>query len=215
MTTPSKSVPGKFTYRVYACLFALVGVIVIAALAGFIDKLMARRAMGIVFGLIMVTSGNFLPKLVNPQLSGHSQSSASHRLIGWVLVLSGAALVIALLILPDALVAICTSIIGLGGLVLSGFLILGSRWSNRSLDATQSPDSIDQNDIAQSKAKIEINTFHILHGIAWVFVILLADIIWGADALKWSLIGFAVSMTIFPATLKNRPVNPRYRGDGC
>jgi hypothetical protein len=215
MTTPAKSVPGRLTYRVYAFLFALVGVIVIAALAGFIDKLMARRAMGIVFGLIMVTSGNFLPKLVNPQLSGQSQSSPSHRLIGWVLVLSGAALVIALLVLPDTLVAIWTSIIGLGGLVLSGFLVLGARWNNRNLDTTQAADSVDQIDLAQSKAKIETTTFHILHGIAWVFVILLADIIWGADALKWSLIGFAVSVTIFPATLRNRPVNPRYRGDGC
>jgi hypothetical protein len=215
MTTPSKSVPGKLTYRIYCFLFALVGIIAIAGLAGFIDKLMARRAMGIVFGLIMVTSGNFLPKLVNPQLTSQSQSSRSHRLIGWILVLSGAALASALLFLPDALVAVWTSIIGLGGLVLSGFLILGSCWSNRNLAATQAANGVDQSDIAQSKAKIETTTFHILHGIAWVFVILLADIIWGADALKWTLIGFAVSMTIFPATLKNRPINPRYRGDGC
>ncbi len=215
MTSTSKPVPGKTTYRIYGFLFALVGIIVIAGLAGFIDKLMARRAMGIVFGLIMVTGGNFLPKLVNPQLTSQSQSSRSHRLIGWILVMSGAALAIALLTLPDALVAIWTSIIGLGGLVLSGFLILGSRWNNRNLDATQSADRLDQSDIAQSNAKIETTTFHILHGIAWVFVMLLTEIIWGADALKWTLIGFAVSMTVFPATLKNRPINPRYRGDGC
>lgn len=197
MVTNVRPIPGKYTYGAYGLLFLMIVITVILALIGVIDRLMARRIMGGLFGVIMVVSGNFLPKMIRPwQVT--KNSGQFQRLIGWILVLSGTAMFGVSVIAYDDVAPIWTVIIALIGLILSSLTVVFNHWQySRSQNQVQNlSDDVLQLEIRQSS--INRALMQILHAMAWVCVMFAAEIKWGPESLSWIMIGFAVSLALLP-----------------
>ena len=64
----------------------------------------ARRARGVIFGVGLVTAGNYLPKVLSPWRADEEPPGwqPAQRFFGWVAALCGAALVVVWLSLPVA-----------------------------------------------------------------------------------------------------------------
>jgi len=72
-------------------------------LGAVVDPDVARRAMMLVLGLVLMVIGNGLPKKLTPLAAlrcDAAQTQAFHRLAGWTWVLAGLALAIAWAVLP-------------------------------------------------------------------------------------------------------------------
>jgi hypothetical protein len=197
----TRLVPGKLTYSVYGFLFSLIAITVIIALIGAIDKFMARRIMGGLFGLIMIVSGNFLPKMIRPwQVSYHK--SLFQRLTGWILVLSGLGMVGAMSMASDEMTPILTAFIALSGLFISAAMVIFGKWQDRN-HKNQDYD-LPNDDFLNDSRQVSIQRalVHILNAMAWVCVMFAAELIWGSNSLNWILIGYVISIAIIPTPLK-------------
>tara|TARA_R110002051_G_scaffold71405_1_gene128811 strand:+ start:490 stop:1116 length:627 start_codon:yes stop_codon:yes gene_type:complete len=201
MTQITKPVPGKTTFAVYGVLFAAFAACAIAKETGYIDNVSAKRAVGMIFGLMMIVTGNFLPKLIHAS----SQSPAllkSRRLTGWLFVLTGAILIIALSLLPATHVPLWTALIGLGG-----FLAVGLNAALANLSAARHPGLGAKTGQVHSPAvprgtNTWLSAMYILHAIGWVFAMFLADIIWGDKSMVWMLVGFTIANSVLALTYK-------------
>jgi hypothetical protein len=199
------TIPGRYSLGVYGLLFFMIAITVIMALLGFIDKLMARRIMGGLFGLILIVSGNFLPKMIRPwQVS--NKSGQFQRLIGWILVLAGMAMVGVSIIAYDDWAPIWTVIIALTGLFFSTLIVVINRWQDRKSQHQTQNLSNEVLSIELRQASIQRALAYILHAMAWVCVMFAVEIIWGPQSLSWSLIGYALSLTLLPSTLNQKKI---------
>jgi hypothetical protein len=193
----------KLTFSAFCVLFAAVAGVVLLAILGIIEKPIAPRLMGIVFGLMMMLmlTGNMLPKIVDP-LRSLSRLGRSQRTIGWFLFLAGAALVAILPFLPTYMVAYTALVTGGSSLALAGALILGLNWEAKTTVPT--PMALSQNDLAQADhaALLRRVAFDILHGIAWAFIFMSTATLWGKDDFFWVCIAFAVSIAVFSTAVR-------------
>ena len=125
MTASTQIAPGRSSSVALVALLVAFAGVVIAKETGQIDGILAKRGVGALLGLIMVVTGNILPKLIFP-LSRAARVGAAERLCGWILVLTGLTLVAAFALLPDEGVAFWGAVIGLVGFVGVGLTLLGS-----------------------------------------------------------------------------------------
>mgnify|MGYP003665890195 CR=1 FL=1 len=92
MTASTPQAPGRSSSTALVVLLIAFAGVVIAKESGQIDGVMAKRGVGALLGLMMVVTGNFLPKLIFP-LTRSARVGAAERLCGWILVLTGLTLV--------------------------------------------------------------------------------------------------------------------------
>lgn len=178
-------------------VITVIGVAFIKEFGG-IDNMAAKRIIGMAMGGLLIVAGNLLPKLVLP-LGGRRDNprAAAERLAGLLFVMAGLVQIAAWLFAPqDA--PLIASIAGLSAVALAGanYLLKSIRRPARA--ASGADPHVRENRLLIGKRDV---VFHILHALAWVFAMFLADEIWGDAAAKWMVIGFVLSQGMFIAAL--------------
>jgi hypothetical protein len=99
---------------------AVVAAIAIVKSAGMIDAAVAKRATGLVIGLLIVITGNFVPKMRPLSAPGRDPSrvNASERFAGWTLVFAGIAYIALFAFAPLDRARMLSSTIGIAAMVL-------------------------------------------------------------------------------------------------
>ena len=199
MTAFIQRTPDRASSVALVCLFLAFAGVVVAKETGQIDGVMAKRGVGALMGLIMVVTGNVLPKLIFP-LTRAARIGTAERVSGWILVLTGLALVAAFALLPDDGVAFQGALIGLVGFAGVGLTILGSGRSMRGdqqVDPTVSP-------LAYRSAKARVSAIFILHAIAWAFAMFVADALFGDRAAVWMVVAFSIANGLLALILRKQ-----------
>ena len=195
MTASTPQAPGRSSSTALVVLLIAFAGVVIAKETGQIDGVMAKRGVGALLGLIMVVTGNILPKLIFP-LTRTAGVSAAERLSGWILVLTGLTLVAAFVLLPDDGVALWGALIGLAGFAGVGLTIVASGWSMQRDGVDGLAEAAGAGSVAYRSAKVRLSAIIILHAIAWVFAMFVADVLWGDRAGVWMVVGFVFANSL-------------------
>ena len=198
MTASTSLTPGRSSSVALVTLLLVFAGVVIAKETGQIDGVMAKRGVGALLGLIMVVTGNVLPKLIFP-LTRTARIGAAERLCGWILVLTGIALVAAFALLPDEGVAFQGALIGLVGFVGVGLTLVSSGWSMQH-DGLSEPGGAGP--LACRSAQVRVSAIFILHAIAWAFAMFVADAIWGDQAAIWMVVAFTIANSLLALVLR-------------
>ena len=197
MTASTQPAPGRSSMAALVVLFVAFAGVVIARETGQIDGVLAKRGVGALLGAIMVVTGNFLPKLIFP-LTRSPRAGAAERLCGWILVLTGLTLIAAFALLPDEGVVFQGAVIGLIGFAGVGLTLLRSgRPAGRDQRA-------DPGALAYRNAGVRVGAIFILHAIAWVFAMFIADVLFGDRAAIWMVIGFTIANGLLALPLRNQ-----------
>lgn len=192
MTSSFSRSPGRVSSAALVALILAVGGVAIARETGQIDGVMARRGMGAALGLIMIVTGNILPKLIFPR-TGDARAGAAERLCGWILVATGLALVAGFSLIADDHVALGGSVIGLVGFASVALTLLTSRWSLGERRGESAATNIGEAGVAARRGQVRVSAVLILHAIVWVFAMFIADEIWGDRAGVWMVTGFTLA----------------------
>jgi hypothetical protein len=140
-------------------------------LTGFLDPLVARRGVGTVLGLMLVATGNFVPKLrLFQPATGTAHSDAIDRFAGRIFVACGLAFAAVFLFAPADRLFILSPII-----VLAGFLGVFARWLAWNGKRPH---------LTVGRLMLTI----MLATIAWTGAIFFADAAWGDDVSRWMAI---------------------------
>ena len=118
MSKPSPTVLSVRTVVGFLSLFAAMVGVAIAKKTGMIDYGLAKRCVGIVLGLMLIGTGNLLPKFrlfESPRLDP-AQGLAATRFAGWTFVLTGSVYVAVWALAPTSSVVLVSSLVGLGRL---------------------------------------------------------------------------------------------------
>ena len=120
----------------------IIGGLVVAVLAfaaakefGIVEGAVAKRAVAMIFGVILIVTGNLLPKLVLPlsaQRRDPVRAKAAERIAGWILVLAGILYITVWFLTPPADAMLISSAIGLGAFVLAS-----AAWARGALSRNQ------------------------------------------------------------------------------
>lgn len=159
-------------------LVAIMMAFAVAKKTGLLDPILAKRGAAAMIGLMLVVSGNFVPKLRLFQPDGGSATPVD-RLAGWVFVISGLAFAAVWLFAPlqDALVA--SPMIG-----VAGFLLVLARW----LGWQEKPEHRGLPRMTAGRLTLAM----LLVSILWTFGIFFADTIWGDTVAQWMAISFTL-----------------------
>lgn len=161
-------------------LVAGMAAFAIAKKTGMLDPDIAKRGAAAMIGLVLVVTGNFVPKLrLFQPPDGAAGASAVDRFAGWTFVICGAAFVAVWLFAPIGKAMLASPLIGVGG-----FLVVLARWLAWSGRHTSSAMP------ALTPARVTIGL--LLISILWTFGIFLADALWGDAASQWLAIIFPV-----------------------
>ncbi len=107
----------------------VVGVLVLAATKefGILDASIVKRAVGMVFGTMLIVAGNILPKITQP-LNSQRRNAVSIRMVeriaGWIFVVTGIAYISVWLFAPGEYAMLISSIVG-----LSAFVLVATIWA--------------------------------------------------------------------------------------
>jgi hypothetical protein len=114
----------------------LVATVLAFALAkefGVIDASLAKRVVGMIFGVILIGTGNVLPKIVQP-LNAHryniNRAIVSDRFMGRTFVLAGILYLAIWVLAPKENAMLISSVIGLGA-----FVIVFATWALKAITA--------------------------------------------------------------------------------
>ncbi|HIG23952.1 MAG TPA: hypothetical protein EYG02_10230 [Henriciella marina] len=165
--------------------FGLVAIMMgfaIAKKTGAMNPDLARRGAAAMIGLVLVVTGNFVPKLrlFQPK-DGAPGASAVDRFAGWVFVACGAAFTAVWLFAPIDKAMLGSPMIG-----VAGFLLVLARWlawkGNRTTGLMPR--------FTPGRFAIVL----LLISILWVFAIFFADATWGDSVAQWMAIGFTIAV---------------------
>lgn len=167
----------------------------VGKLAGSLDPLLARRGVGAILGLMLVATGNFVPKLrlFEPR-SGNADSHSIDRFAGWIFVVCGLAFAVVFLLAPADLVFVVPPLI-----VVAGFLAVLARWLMwKGKQAPTRPMTAQPGRAtARETGRLAIATM--LATVLWVSTIFLADSVWGDDIARKMAIAFPILLIVFTA----------------
>ncbi|MGH8427287.1 MAG: hypothetical protein ACRES7_04800 [Gammaproteobacteria bacterium] len=115
-----------FTGPVMAVVWSFIGLTVLAlalTLAGnlgILDAVFVKRAIGVLIGVTIIVTGNFLPKIrpMNAPGCDPVKATAAERVAGWMLVLSGLAYLALFIFAPLDRARLAAPIIGLAAIVV-------------------------------------------------------------------------------------------------
>jgi hypothetical protein len=169
-----------------ACV-VLVMVVGVGKLTGVLDPLLARRGVGLMFGLILMVTGNFVPKLrfFQPAV-GAEHSDALDRFAGWLFVICGFAVAVTFLLAPPDKLFIFAPLV-----ILGGFLAVFTRWL--MLKGKQ-PRALS---LHMTLGRVALATM--LATVLWMGVTFLADAVWGDNVSRWMAILFPFLLIWFSA----------------
>jgi hypothetical protein len=171
---------------IVACVF-LVMALGVGKLTGMLDPLVARRGVGVMFGLMLMVAGNFVPKLrlFQPAM-GAAHSDAIDRFAGWLFVICGFAVAAIFLLAPADKVFIVPPLI-----VFAGFLAVLTRW------LMWKGKRLGQLSLHMTPGRVALATM--LATVLWMGAIFLADAVWGDNVSRWMAILFPFLLIWFSA----------------
>jgi len=189
----------------FLTLCALVVAAELARRTGLIDASAARRASGLLLGLMAIVTGNFLPKMrpLGAPVAYVASVTAAERTAGWILVLMGFALAGLFAFAPLEVARSSSPIVALGGLALIAgdwmWVVRVSR--SRATEAGR----------ARLEAGVHGRTIAVwlLFAVAYVLVtasikFLADDARWVRQAGSWSLVAFTGGYFLVSALLGKR-----------
>lgn len=152
---------------------------------GILDPDVARRGAATMLGLMLVVTGNYIPKLhlFRPE-SVQSGSSAVDRFAGWTFVGAGLAFVAIWLCAPIDKAMLASPMIG-----VAGFLLVLARWLAWGEQAGGAAS------ILPRPTPVRAAVFILLVSLLWTFAIFFADSIWGDSVAQWMAMGLILVLT--------------------
>jgi hypothetical protein len=156
----------------------------VAKRTGALDPDLARRGAAAMLGLMLIVTGNYIPKLRLFQPSGtQTGASAVDRFAGWTLVAAGLAFIGIWLLAPIDTAMLASPMIGAAGLllVLARWLIWGERTGGTG-------------SVLPRPTPARAATFMLLLSLLWTFAIFFADTIWGDGVAQWMAMGFIIAL---------------------
>lgn len=158
---------------IVACVVVVMA-LGVGKLTGVLDPLVARRGVGVMFGL----TGNFVPKLrlFQPAVVA-APSAALDRFAGWLFVLCGLSVAMVFLCAPADMLFVLAPAIVFGGFL--AVLIRWLRWEKKQLRPLSRP---------MTPGRVTLATM--LATVVWVSAIFLADALWGDHVSRWMAIVF-------------------------
>ena len=180
-------------------LIAVLIAIAIGKETGVIENHVAKRGVGIIFGLMLIGVGNLLPKfrLFDSPGRDPAQTLAAERFAGWVFVITGIAYVTIWVFAPMSSVMLVSSIIGLGSFALVAF-----DWTWRAIAKKPSTAGRQATEATVIK-RILLGTALLTLG--WGFAIFLVDHIWGDAVSQRVTVIFLIVFVLVAPRLATRP----------
>lgn len=166
---------------------------------GVLDPEIAKRGAAAALGLVLIVTGNFLPKL-RLFVFREDQASvarATERFAGWTFVITGMIFVGSWLLLPLRVAMTVSPLVG-----VCAFMVVALRWFRlgRRLEVRVEPEAATgRSEIAQPWVG-GLVVLQILFGILWAFLVLLADAVWGDRVAQWLAVAYAIliSLSLLP-----------------
>jgi len=164
-------------------VFAIASLMIafgVAKKTGLLDPQIARRGAGALLGLMLVATGNFVPKLRLFQPEGDAvHSGLIDRFAGWAFVMSGTIFTAIWLLAPVSWAMLASPLIGAAGLliVLTRWLI----WKGPRRDG-----------FLPSLTPGRITLAILLSAVFWTFAIFFADAVWGDQVSQGMAMSFSI-----------------------
>ena len=195
-TEPHRAYSGISATMSVMGLCAILITFAVAKEFGLVGGEVAKRAVGMAIGAVLIVSGNVLPKFTLPlsmRTQNPERAMATERFAGWTFVLTGLVFVAAWLFVPLEHVKLVSSLVGLGafGVVFASWVrfVRGEHSKDRlQLPAAESLAAQSEDALAGRGSLIMV-----LHAVLWVFVILLSDSIWGDGVAQWLAVFFVIA----------------------
>jgi hypothetical protein len=196
----------RSTARAAFAFLGLVGIVTAVAAAkgmGLLEATAARRAIGLLIGVMALVVGNFLPKLrpLNSPETNPAKGMAAERFAGWILVLAGVAYIGLFLFAPLAQAGRVSSVIGISALmaIAANWIWLGraALWRSRRF-AGLTEEAEDRKLI-----------IWLLFAFAYVFVtassmFLFHNRPWVHELGSWIVLGFGMTYAVLYGVLESK-----------
>lgn len=156
----------------------------VAKKAGILEPDLARKGVAVMLGLMLVVTGNYVPKLRLFQASGGQAGMSSiDRFAGWTFVTSGLAFIGVWIFAPIDEAMFVSPVIG-----AAGFLLVMARWLAWGDKSGSSANGSVLPRATPARAAI----FMLLASLFWTFAIFFADTLWGDRVAQWMAMGFII-----------------------
>ncbi len=189
-TEPRRTV-AAMAIAVLACA-AVVMAFGMGKVTGMLDPLVARRGVGAMLGLMLVATGNFVPKLrLFQPAAGAAHSDAIDRFAGWTFVICGLAFAVIFLFAPADMLFVAAPLV-----VLAGFLAVLARWLTWK---RQQPGHL-----APAMTTGRLVLVIMLASLLGVCAIFLADVVWGDAVSQWMGLLFPIVLAASIVKLHRR-----------
>lgn len=174
-TTPRPLI--AMTTTIVACAVVLMA-FGVGKLTETLDPLVARRGVGVMIGLMLMVTGNFLPKLrLFQPATAAANSDTINRFAGWTFVICGLAFATVFLLAPADKVFIVPPLI-----VMAGFLAVLARW------LMSKGKRASRLSLQLTPGRLALATM--LATVLGTCAIFLADAVWGDNVSRWTAILF-------------------------
>jgi hypothetical protein len=178
-----------------ATVFVAMAGIVVARETGLIEPGLSKRLVGLTIALVLILAGNFLPKLgLFRSFAGEPQARAAKAELaaGRILVLAGLVIMGVWAFAEISRAPLGAALIGLAAILLAFASWL---WLKPGQDTNfAEPAAFEETAVSKQRNALRSTILHLLHGVAWAFVMFVADEIWGDQSIKWTVIAFIVSL---------------------
>jgi hypothetical protein len=200
----------RSTARAGFAFISLVGLVTAVAAAkgmGFLEAAVARRAIGLLIGVMALVIGNFLPKLrpLNSPDGNLAKGMAAERFGGWILVLAGIAYIALFLFAPLDQAGLLSSAIG-----ISALMVIAANWAWLGRGALSRSRLIARKTRGLSEQAEERKlVIWLLFAFAYVFatasaVSLLHNRPWVHDFGSWIVLGFGMMYAVLYGVLESK-----------
>ena len=197
------------TARALFAFIGLVGIVTAVAVAkgmGFLEAAAARRAIGLLIGVMALVVGNFLPKLrpLNSPDANPVEGMAAERFAGWILVLAGIAYIALFLFSPLDQAGRFSSVIGICAL-----MAIGANWAwLRRAALWRSRQTAGKTAGLTERAEERKLVVWLLFAFAYVFatassVSLFHNTPWVHDLGSWIVLGFGTMYAVLYGVLES------------
>lgn len=203
-----------FSRPVKTAVYGFLGQLALIAAVAFVEKLdmieaaTAKRAIGLVIGLMVVTMGNILPKMRPLKAPGGDpgKASAAERFAGWTLVLMGLVYIALFLFAPLDQARSVASMIAIAAMVLIALSWAGQ--VGRALFGKR-PTSEDLAEQSEYATKKRVLTVWLLFAFFTILVaacvkFLFGDQPWGRELGSYVLLAFTLIYAVIYGALGDK-----------